>query len=25
MHPVRRGYGYKLCVTCQQAREPRRR
>ena len=25
MHPVRRGYGYRLCVTCQQAREPRRR
>jgi RNA polymerase-binding transcription factor DksA len=25
MPAVRRGYGYKLCVTCQQAREPRRR
>lgn len=25
MHPVRRSYGYKLCVSCQQAREPRRR
>lgn len=25
MHPVRRSYGFKLCVSCQQAREPRRR